>query len=601
MSLVQNADKSANDLGDDTVVLLKWLSLQVLPVIIPKEIEIPLQMRRITNTTTDTRIFLPVFQRLLYSHGNDFQKYYSENIVSFFVWIDKVTSHMNLLYLVFQLGPKEIILLKRSEFSIYQGFIDNITADMKEFLAKSEGYGELYQIAKTLVKVNLIDTLDELIYHISKSKINNQIEQMYADTPIFADLEKWIVFDLYESLKDLVSQRNFTNFKDTLLHIGKTTLISRRIEHIFNLVNEYPNSVETLKEFHVCLSKNDEKNILVKGFIEDLNSKLLLPSINTTQIILYYIKTIHSFLIIDHRGVLLDKVARSIRRYLCSRKDTVEKIVDGLLNTVVSENKLIELNTELHKDHLNSTDPNSMLNLQKRTLNWVPDPVDALPDFQIGKIDDIIESVTSIFEDNTLFIDQFAKIFCVNLLNIKDYEISGIVQNLTLLKSKFTDNDFNKIDVMINDIVQSKQLDDRIMPSGYQRYHVHGVFLSRLFWPNLFLDSLTFNFCSEIQEELVAYESAYNNIQKGRALKLHPQHTSLEVDINLNGVSKTYDITLDKYSVLSIISELNIPVVKIGVIMMKLKMPLQLIRASLDFWVKEDVLIEINGGWRINE
>jgi anaphase-promoting complex subunit 2 len=60
-------------------------------------------------------------------------------------------------------------------------------------------------------------------------------------------------------------------------------------------------------------------------------------------------------------------------------------------------------------------------------------------------------------------------------------------------------------------------------------------------------------------------------------------------------------VTLDRLAVLNLINESKMENMKIGIIMMKLKMPLQLIKASLEFWVDENVLIQSSGGWKMNE
>ncbi|TID19230.1 hypothetical protein CANINC_003800 [Pichia inconspicua] len=592
---------STPDSTDDIESLLKWLSTQVLPLNIPKDIHLPEQVHRILQATENSRVFVPVFQRLLYSHANEFEKYFTGQIMDFFVWIERVSSHMGLLYHFFQLGMKERVILRRTEYSIYQGFVEIIWYDLKFYLAELEDYSELRLVANTLTKVNLVDMLDDLVYHVSKMKITNQVKQMYQQTPILDELEQWIIFHLYASLKPLVSDKNCHSLKDTLVYFSKTTLVEKRAENIFELVHLYPESISTLKEIHNCLTVEYEKSFLVEKFIEELNNRLLLPSTNTTEIILYYINTIHSFLIIDHRGVLLDKVARSIRKYLCSRNDTVERIVDGLLNTDESQNKLIELNKELNKGGIHSKELNSLLQLQKRTLNWVPDPVDALPDFQIGKIDDIIESLTSIFENDSVFVDQFVKIFSVDLLKIKNYEISEIIQKLDLLKYKFEESNFSKIDVMINDVKKSKMIDALIKLNNHQDFNIHGMFLSRLFWPNLLSDDSIFLLDPDLKDKLAKYESAFKILQKGREVKLHPKFTTVSLVVDMNGSQRNYEVTLDKYSVLRLIQEMNANVVKVGIIMMKLKMPLQMIKKSVDFWVKEGVLLECDGGWKINE
>ena len=597
-------DSTDIQVSDDTTTLLDWLSSQIFPISGPQELNIPLRIRNITRNTADSHIYLPIFQRLLYSLASNLESQYDGNVMAFFKCLESSTTNLNLIYIFFKFSNNDIILLKRSEFSIYQDFIQSIWDDLISLFSENHKSSDLYLVSKILMKINLFDELDNFIFQLSKCRIIHKINNMYDVQPIYESLKTWIINDLYLSFESLVSFKNSKVFKDCLLLIAKNHLISKRTNQIYDLVENFPFTTETLKEFNVCLNKTSQKDLLVEQFILMLNKNLLLPSIKTTDIILYYIKTIHALLLIDHRGVLLDKVARPIRSYLCMRNDTVEKIVNGLLSTDREHNKLIELNDELNKNLFHLTNSGSSVassSLQKRTLNWQPDPIDALPDFQVGKIDDTIDSLTSIFNDNNLFINQFVNIFSVDLLNITDYNISNILKNLSLLKSKFSNDDFNKIDIMLNDIVKSKSLDLKINHVLQTNNSIHGVFLSHLYWPNLSSNVALFKFPPAIQNDLAAYELRYKNLQNGRSLKLHPQNTKADIDIEVNGVKKSYLVTLDKLAVLNFIDESNLEPVKLGIIVMNLGMPLQLVKTSLEFWVTENILVESNGGWKVNE
>lgn len=596
-------------LSDDTTTLLDWLSDEIFPLAGPKTLNIPLRIKNITRNSNDGHLYLPIFQRLLYSLSENLEKIYTGDIILFFKCLESWTTNLNLIYALFKFNNNDIILLKRSEFSIYQNFLKSIWNDLLLLFTKNYKSSDLYFVSKILMKINLFDELDNFIFQISKYKIIEKINSIYSnDEPIYDKLKFWIINDLYLSFESLVSFKNSKSFKDCLLLITKNNLIFKRIDQIYILVQNYPNSIEVLKEFNTCLNKSNQNDLLVNNFILNLNKNLLLPSIKTTNIILYYIKTIHSFLLIDHRGVLLDKVTRPIRSYLSIRSDTIETIVNGLLNTDELNNKLIELNHELNKSLISSKNLNISSNLKKRTLNWQPDPIDALPDFQVGKIDDIIDSLTSIFNDNNLFINQFVNIFAIDLLNINNYNISNILKNLSLLKSKFSNNDFNKIDIMINDIIMSKSLNNKINKTIHSKFPINGLFLSHLYWPNLDSslsnsnsNNSSFKIPDSIQEDLDLYSSHYKDYQKGRILKFHPQNTKANIEIEINGVMKNYNITLDKLAILNFINDSKLEIVKLGLIVMKLGIPLQLVKSGLEYWVNENVLIEINGGWKINE
>lgn len=596
-------DPTDLEVADDTSTLIDWLSAQIFCVTGQQELTIPLRIRNITRNTSDSHVYLPVFQRLLYSQASNIEEQYSGDVVAFFKLLDNSTTNLNLIYALFKFNHNDIILIKRSEFSIYEEIIKHIWNDIIFLFSHNYKSADLYFVSKTLMKINLYDELDNFIFQLSKQKIEQKIDSMYHVGPIYQDLKLWIVNDLYLSFESLVSFKNSKNFKECLLLITKNYLITKRIGQIYTLVEAYPQTIDTLKEFNMCLVNANQKDSLVYQFISSLNSNLLLPSIKTIDIIFYYIKTIHSFLLIDHRGVLLDKVARVIRSYLRRRTDTIEKIVNGLLSSNRETNKLIELNDELNKTDLGigNSSFNIASNIQKRTLNWQPDPVDALPDFQVGKIDDIIDSLTSIFDDTNIFINQFVNIFSVDLLNITDYNISDILKSLTLLKSKFSNNDFLKIDIMLNDIIKSKELNTKINNVVQTSHPIHAIFLSHLYWPNLSTSSSSFKFPENIQNDLTTYELRYKDFQKGRILKLYPQNTKANIEIEVDGTKRKFNVTLDKLAILNFIIDSGLDIVKLGIIVMKLGMPLQLVKAGLEYWVNENILLESNGGWKLNE
>lgn len=590
------------ELSDDTTVLLDWIGSQIFASESTSEQTLPLRIRNIIRTSLNTHSFHSVLQRMLYSSAKNLKAKYNGDIIQFFKWIEFSSNHLNLLYMFFKFDENDIILLKRTEFFIYQDFIISIWPEIFNYFLKINNMDDLFFVSKIFLNINLYEELDKLIFKLTKHKILSKIDSIYTDDPIYDKLENWVMNDLYPSFETLISFQNSNAFKDSLSLITQNNLVLKRIDRIYMLVQNYPDTDKTLQEFNFCLTNDNQRNLLIDTFITNLKNKLLLPSIKTIDIILYYMKTIYAFLLIDRRGVLLDKATRSIRSYLSMRNDTVEKIVNGLL-CEDKNSKLLELNNELKK-YMNESTKKEIFakRFQKRTLNWQPDPIDALPDFQIGKIDDIIDSLTSIFNDNSLFINQFVNIFANDLLNIKDYDIHKIFINLELLKFKFSNNDFNQIDIMINDVVASKKLDDKmseILSSGY--YHaIHGLFLSHLYWPNLSTET-NFKLPKSIETDLQQYEKSYKKFKTGRDLKLHKQQSTTNIDINVGGVVKNYTVTLDKFAVLNFLNETPVKDVKLGIICMKLGMPLLLVRSSLEFWANESVIIESNGGWKINE
>lgn len=122
-----------------------------------------------------------------------------------------------------------------------------------------------------------------------------------------------------------------------------------------------------------------------------LSQRLLHPGASTFEILQIYISLIRAFALLDPRGVLIDRVARPIRRYLRDREDTVRVIVAGLLASPAEEDNkgndhmmrqedvLVDLAVELNRaaELVAQSDDNQDLDWDD--MNWTPDPVDAGP------------------------------------------------------------------------------------------------------------------------------------------------------------------------------------------------------------------------------
>jgi len=65
---------------------------------------------------------------------------------------------------------------------------------------------------------------------------------------------------------------------------------------------------------------------------QQIVERLLLPSVNTKYIIMFYIQVIRVFKFLDPTTILLELVSTPIKDYLRSRKDTLRCIVRIILS-----------------------------------------------------------------------------------------------------------------------------------------------------------------------------------------------------------------------------------------------------------------------------
>lgn len=157
-----------------------------------------------------------------------------------------------------------------------------------------------------------------------------------------------------------------------------------RLKELFEIVVDWDNdskgAIEDLKHY---VTTPAARAHLTNHFSGVISNRLLQPGASTTEILQVYTCIIRAFAALDPKGVLLDRLARPIRRYLRERDDTVKIIVGGLLADADDDSNttdaFVELAIELNKitEIQNADDDDGELDWDD--MSWLPDPVDAGP------------------------------------------------------------------------------------------------------------------------------------------------------------------------------------------------------------------------------
>lgn len=494
-------------------------------------------------------------------------------------------------YKYLDLSSLQILLMERLENSIYQlavtypSFWEGIRSlyDRALFDSSGEQLQHLLDISDLLDKIDLGNELTMLLLDVTRNHIKNRVRIFCIsqwDTNKLAPLLKWIEDELYPTLAQLIPNNDFN--LEFLVSMAKVELVQLRTRELFDIVLDYPDSQCALKEFRESLTTPDQSLALVNTFITQCKDRLLHAGADTIDIIMCYISTVKSFLIIDHRGVLLDKASRPIRNYLKGRPDTIQQIVHAFLDTT-PKNRLIELAIELRNNGKSPVIAGDCA----RDINWTPDPVDALPDFRKAVVEDTVESLISIFDSKEPFISEFVKVFSGILLNITNYDIRGVYNDIHMLKIHFGSHEFSKLDVMLKDMLLSKSIERKF--KHFIPKDVHASIISHLYWPKL--PSYNFNMPPEIQKPFDAYKDSFEKVKRGRKLVLCPSLCKASLDIEIGGQTRHFDVSADKASLIYFFQSQHKPV-KLAIICMQLKMPLILVKGGLKYWTQQGILAE---------
>ncbi|RKP32205.1 hypothetical protein METBISCDRAFT_21722 [Metschnikowia bicuspidata] len=443
---------------------------------------------------------------------------------------------------------------------------------------------------RALASMGMPPFLQTVVVAVTTDRIHQHIASTCArvwDRPSLPTLQKWMRLQVYPgfvaAVGDLAGTQDCSS--SDLVQFAQDELISLRTSEIYDLVAAYARSHTALSELHLCLAaalpatRTLQRTRLVDTFIAQCHRRLLHLGSNTVKIILEYVNTIKAFLVVDPTGVLLDKVARSIRKYLKTRRDLVAHLAKGMLDSDARKNPLHEFSLVL------GGAPAAPAVDDLSDINWVPDPIDALPDFKKGKVSDCVGALTSILPLPSVLMDEFTNVFGAQLLARKS--VDEIVAHVEKLKARFGAGEFSTLDVMIRDVQESARI-NRTIGNG----RVDMIILSRNYWPSLADDADAGALQVPVKDALDAYARSFASLKRGRHLKFLPTMGLVDVELHFDNCSRMFVVSPAQAVVVKLFSEDDDTISLLAVALL-LGMSQYAASQAIDFWVKTGVLEDL--------
>lgn len=385
--------------------------------------------------------------------------------------------------------------------------------------------------------------------------------------------------------------------------IGIARLGALRTSELFEVIVEWPASSGAIEDLRHFTTYPAARLHLTHSFAAMLNRRLLHPGASTVEILQLYVSIIRAFNLLDPKGVLLDRIARPIRRYLRDRDDTVKAIVGGLLadpaeadgNAASGGETLVELSAELTKAHQNSL-RNESGELDWDDMNWIPDPVDAATDYRKSKSSDVIGSLISLFESKETFVKEMQNMLAERLLE-KRTEFDQEMSVLELLKVRFGDNALQACEVMLRDIFDSRRVDtvvrnDQNLAEDEDQPDLHAKILSHFFWPDI--QEQEFSVPADISELQQRYAAGFASLKQSRKLTWLNGLGQVTVELDLEDRVFVDEVTTWQATVIhAFTSDSESPVSHtIDYLSTTLGMSPALVRSACLFWVSKRILTE---------
>lgn len=416
-----------------------------------------------------------------------------------------------------------------------------------------------------------------------------------------------LVFEVLSCLRDgtepevnyesVVAYSDLTKWHEAAL----AQLGALRTEELFDIIVQSEDTQGAIEDLIPYVQKPAFRAHVTSSFCAALSHRLLQPGASTTEILQVYISIIRSFNLLDPKGVLLDHVARPIRRYLRERHDTVSIVVGGLLSDHEDPSNgpevLSELSLELDQSLiLSAAEDQKAGELDWDDMEWNPDPVDAGPDFKRAKHSDVIGALISLFDNHDVFVREFQSILGDRLLK-HEQDFVQETRVLELLKARFGEPALQACEVMMRDIQDSRRVDAVIIKktphATTSQPTFHTKTLSRLFWPPLPTSSFLPPAPIACLQE--TYSTTFSSIKQSRKLTFLPSIGQCTVELDLEDRTVIEEVGTWQASVIYAFSEDTFSgdtTRTVKGLIDKLEMEEGLVRNALTFWVGKMVLVE---------
>ncbi|PSC76910.1 anaphase-promoting complex subunit 2 [Micractinium conductrix] len=390
-----------------------------------------------------------------------------------------------------------------------------------------------------------------------------------------------------------------------------------RIDRLFDLVVDWPDSLPALEDLKECLSNTSLHRRLVASFRRALVDRLLHPGAATADIIQQYVSAIRALEKLDPGGALLPPVAAPVRAYLRQRRDAIRCIVTML--TADEEEGGDGAGASLHAELGNTEGTGEAYDSDfegaeadvaalREAERWEPETVDADPSPAPGGASeggaagggDVIAQLVGIYGSKELFINEYRSMLADRLLAKGGYECDRELRTLELLKLRFGEASLHGAEVMLKDLADSKRVNANVQsvpntatPLRRRRSLVDigclsATIVSQLFWPQLQTEEFTPP--PEVASMLSTYAAKYRSLKAPRKLVWRPALGSVSLDLFIGDQEKEFTVSPLHASILMAFQ--HRPEWPAAELAERFGVPPDVLRRKIVFWINQGVLGE---------
>ncbi|KAI1305868.1 Anaphase-promoting complex subunit 2 [Halotydeus destructor] len=489
------------------------------------------------------------------------------------------------------------------------GSVESLGKDQAKFCHCSQLMEAFDHMNHHLKEMGLHDTFSHdavvsIIHAHIKKHVKHKCHGIFYSS--FLDkLEKWVQNNVIEWLTVIykADEKFITESEDRLMHLMYEVYAQIRIDQLFEIIVEFPDSVPAIEDLKHCLEKcHGVRSSVISTLRSSLEARLLHPGVATNDILTAYIQTIKALRLLDPAGVILQLVCDPIKNYLKNKEDTVRCIITAL--TDENSDLIPELVKSVPQSGDDPSSPSDDEYIVKNWQSWKPDPVDAAQAPKNSKSmrsSDIVSILVNVYESKDLFVEEYQRLLAQRFLANFDCNVEFERRNLELLTLKFGESDLNSCEVMLHDMIASKRLDKRVNSGEIKAHHpldfpINCLILSAEFWPKKFgLTSDELNglkLPEPVSDAMSKYTKAFESMKVPRTLEWKSHVGLVQIELEFNEHQVTFTVTPIQASIMFHFQEKEIW--KISELAEVLGVAASVVRRKIVFWQNKGILRDID-------
>jgi len=439
---------------------------------------------------------------------------------------------------------------------------------------EDETFGDTDSLNETMTiferihsKLNDLDLVDALtgdaVSFLCHSHIRSRVRSASDssfDSPLLEELNAWIQNSLFprhlfcplHSWKQERAQKHAEDVIERLSYFMYESLADARICQLFDIIVEFPDSKAALEDLRECMSRvTDMRPRLIVSLKSALETRLLHPGVNTTEILTFYIEAIRALRFLDPPGVILESVCEPVRSYLRQREDTVRCIVQSLTDESSGSELAMELFASAglcEMDDAGAVGAAEAADIPDTDWQtWMPDPVDADPNksSKQRRSADIISMLVNIYGSRELFVNAYRTLLADRILTATTFDLDRERRHLELLKRRFGESQMHYCEVILKDVDDSARINKHIQEAAqkslpqearHDDIPMSAYVISGQFWPPLREEKVKLP--EDMEKAMATFTKSYEALKGNRTLHWRPHLGFVDMVLELKDGKK---------------------------------------------------------------